>query len=94
MTEGWARNFLSDLFENHSVLFVGYSHSETLMDYRAHVLPPQETKFRRVLNGNGQPKIEGWHNLGVQVILFPQNTADVFADSGEWIAQTLQGNTH
>ena len=86
LTEGWARDFLSDLFENHPVLFVGYSHSETLMDYLARALPPQETKLRWVLYGDKQPNTERWNDLGVQVISFPQNTADDFSALDEGIA--------
>ena len=86
LTEGWARDFLSDLFENHPVLFVGYSHSETLMDYLARALPPQETKLRWVLYGDKQPNNERWNDLGVQVIPFPQNTADDFSALDEGIA--------
>ena len=90
LTEGWARDFLSDLFENHPVLFVGYSHSETLMDYLARALPPQETKLRWVLYGNRQPNIERWYDLGVQVILFPQNTADDFSALDKGISQLAE----
>ena len=31
--DGWARRFLVDLFANQTVLFVGYSHNDTIMTY-------------------------------------------------------------
>jgi hypothetical protein len=42
LTEGWARRFLVDLFRHFTVLFVGYSHSDTVMHYLARALPEQE----------------------------------------------------
>ena len=40
LTEGWARRFLVDLFRTYSVLFVGYSHSDTVMNYLSRALTP------------------------------------------------------
>ena len=33
VTNGWASRFLVDLFEKHVVLFIGYSYSDSLVDY-------------------------------------------------------------
>ena len=33
LTEGWARRFLVELFRNFAVLFVGYSHDDTILSY-------------------------------------------------------------
>lgn len=41
---GWARRFLVSMFEKYSVLFVGYSHNDPVMNYLARGLP--ETKKR------------------------------------------------
>ena len=35
VTEGWAQRFLVDLFRSFTVLFVGYSHEDTIMNYLA-----------------------------------------------------------
>ena len=40
LTEGWARRFLVDLFRTHIVLFVGYSHGDTVMNYLSRALTP------------------------------------------------------
>ena len=40
LTEGWARRFVLGLFNSYTVLFVGYSHSEVVMNYLARALPP------------------------------------------------------
>lgn len=42
LTEGWARRFLSELFRNFSVLFVGYSHNDAILSYLARALPVSE----------------------------------------------------
>ena len=39
LTGGWARRFLVALFQNKPVLFVGYSHSDTIMEYLARAIP-------------------------------------------------------
>ena len=49
LSEGWARRFLLELFQKFTVLFVGYSHNDTMMDYLARALPPNNTGKRYVL---------------------------------------------
>ena len=39
LTEGWARRFLVALFREFTVLFVGYGHNDTVMNYLARALP-------------------------------------------------------
>ena len=39
LTEGWARRFLQDMFLNHTVLFVGYSHNDPVVHHLARGLP-------------------------------------------------------
>ena len=39
LTEGWARRFLAGLFREFTVLFVGYGHNDTVMNYLARALP-------------------------------------------------------
>ena len=35
LTDGWAQRFLVELFSNFRILFVGYSHDDTIMNYLA-----------------------------------------------------------
>ena len=68
MTEGWARRFLQEVFQKYSVLFVGYSHKDMLMQY-----------FSRGLAVNVKPRFafactdeyESWHSLKIAPIVFP-----------------------
>ena len=54
--DGWARRFLVDLFANHTVLFVGYSHNDTIMTYLTPSLPRDDTSQRYALIGNQSDK--------------------------------------
>lgn len=51
-SDGWARRFLVDLFANWVVLFVGYSHNDTIMTYLTPSLPPDGSQQRFALIGN------------------------------------------
>lgn len=66
LTEGWARRFLLDVFRTHTVLFVGYSHDDVVMNYLARALPADGSAGRYALtetDGN-------WNLLGIQPIPF------------------------
>ena len=71
--DGWARRFLVDLFANHTVLFVGYSHNDTIMTYLTPALPRGDTGRRYALIGNQSDEPERWRNLGIEPIAFPQS---------------------
>lgn len=66
LTEGWARRFLVDLFRRYTVLFVGYSHKDVVMNYLVRALPANSDKDRFALteeDGN-------WELLGIKPIRF------------------------
>ena len=71
--DGWARRFLVDLFANHTVLFVGYSHNDTIMTYLTPSLPRDDTGRRYALIGDQSDEPERWRNLGIEPIAFPQS---------------------
>ena len=67
LVEGWARRFLVDLFRSFTVLFVGYSHNDTIMNYLV-----------RALSGRGKPRFAlatdargKWETLGIEPIIYP-----------------------
>ena len=66
LTEGWARRFLLDVFRTHTVLFVGYSHDDVVMNYLARALPADGSAGRYALTDTGG----NWHLLGIQPIRF------------------------
>ena len=55
LTEGWARRFLVGLFRSFTVLFVGYSHDDLVMNYLARALTAGEP-------GLFAPRSESWLN--------------------------------
>ena len=70
LTEGWARRFLQRLFARYVVMFVGYSHSDPVMNYLARGLPPgsgSPRRFSLVPEGDH----ERWRYLGITPITYP-----------------------
>ena len=74
LTEGWARRFLVDLFQTSTVLFVGYSHNDTVMKYLARALPQTETSARFALTG--PTDTERWTILGITPVVYPREPGD------------------
>ena len=71
LTEGWARRFLVELFREFSVLFVGYDHNDTVMNYLARALPGGRRNRRFALTGRARDP-QHWRILGIEPIVFPQ----------------------
>ncbi|UCA12748.1 DUF4020 domain-containing protein [Aeromonas enteropelogenes] len=70
LTEGWARRFLVDVFRRYTVLFVGYSHNDIVMNYLARSLPADSVAGRFALTDeNGS-----WELLGIKPIRFVKGT--------------------
>ena len=73
LTEGWARRFLVALFNNFVILFVGYKHEDTAMNYLARALPGQSEDRRFILTGSKAEKTpEQWSSYGLKPIVCPQ----------------------
>lgn len=69
LTEGWARRFLVDVFREFTVLFIGYSHNDAIMNYLARALPADRLAGRFALT-----KEKGnWELLGIEPIIFETN---------------------
>lgn len=73
LVEGWARRFLVELFRSFSVLFVGYSHNDIIMNYLAQALPAGENTTRFVLTN--VKKTQKWKVLGIIPIVYPSPSA-------------------
>lgn len=84
LTEGWARRFLVDLFRSFTVLFVGYGHSDTVMNYLARALPVEQTPGRFVLGdeSDGNP----WQILGIEPVYFTKASSDDYTSLYSGIA--------
>ena len=66
LIEGWARRFLVDVFRCYTVLFVGYSHDDVVMNYLARALPADGVAGRFALT----EKDENWELLGISPTRF------------------------
>ena len=70
LADGWATRFLQQLFQHNIILFVGYSHNDTVVDYVARGLTPESRSPRRyalTLGGNEAH----WKRLGITPIVYP-----------------------
>ena len=78
LSDGQARRFFLGLHNNFTVLFVGYSHSDTVMNYLARALPPQTTEYQRyaLVPKTIDTDYQHWIELGVETILYPQHGND------------------
>ncbi len=72
LTEGWARRFLTGLFREFAVLFVGYSHNDTIMNYLARALPESQFGERFALTSQRNDDPQRWRVLGVEPISYAQ----------------------
>lgn len=72
MTDGFAQRFLTELFGNYTVLFVGYSHNDLIMNYLARALIGPEADRRYALIGEEELNAPDWNLLGIKPITYPQ----------------------
>ena len=77
LTEGWARRFLVDVFRQYTVLFVGYSHNDVVMNYLTRALPADSVAGRFALTDEDG----SWELLGIKPIRFVRGAgADSFKE--------------
>lgn len=66
--------FLVNLFKSYNVLFVGYSHNDTIMNYLAEALPQSGTFKRFGLTCDDDTK--RWESLGIQPVKYQKLNED------------------
>lgn len=69
-----AAQFLSGVFRNSTVLFIGYSHNDTLMEYLARSLPANEAD-RFALCCEDEAESGLWHQRGIEPIYYGTHEA-------------------
>ena len=74
LTDGYARLFLVELFRAFDVLFVGYSHNDTVMSYLARALPQEQTSRRYALTDNEEG--DWWRFLGIEPVFYTNHGGD------------------
>ena len=70
LTDAWATRFLQEMFRTFTVLFVGYSNDDQIMQYLARGLPPDSRRFGLI----GDKAPAQWKALGITAVTYP--TAD------------------
>ena len=74
LTDSWASRFLVELFRTFTVMFVGYSHNDTVMRYLARALPESDAGKRFILTDETDD-IQ-WSILGIEPVYFPKGDYD------------------
>jgi SIR2-like domain/Domain of unknown function (DUF4020) len=67
ITDGWAARFLVRMFTRYTVLFIGYSHQDTVMRYLARALPPGTQRYALSATDSAAE----WAALGISGISYP-----------------------
>ncbi len=83
LTDGWARRFVVDLFSTDElvVLFVGYSHNDTIVDYLARGLPTGGAKrFALQPSTLTDDEQSAWLHRGIEVISYSRQEAGSHAN--------------
>lgn len=90
LTEGWARRFLVDVFLRYTVLFVGYSHDDVVMNYLARALPANSVAGRFALTDEDG----SWELLGIKPIRFVKGAgADSFKELYDGVRRLAERTT-
>ena len=71
INKGWAKDFLVELFGHLTVLFVGYSHNDIILNYLARGLLVDSTKPRRFALTDDSD-LQRWKSLGIDPVIYPQ----------------------
>lgn len=67
ITEGYSARFLTRLFMNYTVLFVGYSYNDTIVKYLTRAIAQKNSGKLFVLTDKSETK---WHLMGVEPIRY------------------------
>ena len=82
LAEGWARRFLVDLFRTHTVLFVGYGHGDTVMNYLSRALTPGAGERFALTD---EPDNAKWQLLDVEPIGYEKSAEGDHSALGEGV---------
>lgn len=76
LTEGWAARFVSQLFQNYTICFVGYSLSDPILVYMTDAIQTKEDiyAFADYKTGKKEAIRRSWENKGVIPILYTVGT--------------------
>ncbi len=88
MADGWACKFLMNLYEEFTVLFIGYSHNDDLVTFLARGVEFKENSVF-AFSGNDEESLKKWKHLSISPILYPDGKHDVLLDGiARWADET------
>lgn len=71
LRDAWAARFLERMFANFTVLFIGYSHGDIVMQYLARSLGPSSSRFVMTRT----PEAPDWRRLGIHPVGYSSHQA-------------------
>lgn len=92
LTDAWATRFLQKMFDEFTVLFVGYSHDDPIMRYLALGLPSKTCRYALT----HRPLDSKWNHLGIVPVGYPGTDKDhraALAALREWDRHAHMGRT-
>ncbi|MFF0043618.1 DUF4020 domain-containing protein [Streptomyces mirabilis] len=89
LTDAWAARFLQDMFRTYTVLFVGYSHNDLIMQYLGRGLPPETERFGLI---NDEAPLD-WVAMGITAVTYPSTDHHTALTEGleRWAELSDQG---
>lgn len=78
LLEGYATRFLAKLFTEYTVLFIGYSHNDIVMNYLSRSLPTNQVRTRYILTDKNDVE---WGLLGLVPIAYEEKNHQVLIES-------------
>ncbi len=69
LLDGWASRFVKEMLLKYTVLFIGYSHDDIVMNYISRGMPPTESGKRFAISSNENN--DRWESLGITWIEYP-----------------------
>lgn len=94
LTDAWATRFLLSMFQQFTVVFVGYSHDDPIMRYLALGLPSGTPRF--AFTSAQEAKESKWTRLDVEAISYPVQDNDhssLVAALEAWDVRVRMGQT-
>ncbi len=86
LTDAYAVRFLERLFAEFTVLFVGYSHQDFMMEFLGRGLYRSQPRFA-LTNDDSSDAVASWESLGIQPVFFDlQSAPNKYAELWEGLA--------
>ena len=73
LLDGWAAQFVKDMLLNNTVVFIGYSYDDIMMNYLSRGLPKDLKRFILITEDK---KNKDWDRLGLTPITYPNGKKD------------------